>query len=194
MSREKMSKDKNQAPPPTPGDLLWDNGIYLFMEGFNNDSCKQAIDFILRHNLQRKKVDRIQMMINSPGGSVTACMALIDVMKGSKIPVHTIGLGMIASCGILLFMSGEKGHRILTPNTSILSHQYSWGSQGKEHELFATVKEMELTAKKLLEHYKKCTGLSEKIIKEKLLPPEDVWLTPTEAKKYGIADHIKKVY
>jgi ATP-dependent Clp protease protease subunit len=192
MSKE--SKEKNQAPPVAAGDLLWDNGIYLFMDGVNNDSCRQAIDFIIRHNLQRKRIDRIQFMINSPGGSVTACMALIDVMKGSKIPVHTIGLGMIASCGILLFMAGEKGHRTLTPNTSILSHQYSWGSAGKEHELFATVKEMKLTSQKLLSHYKKCTGMSEKKIREILLPPEDVWLTPQEAKKHGIADHIKKVY
>ena len=189
-----MSQPKIQEPQTGAGDLLWDNGIYLFMEGVNSDSCKRAIDFIIRHNLQRKKIGKIQLMINSPGGSVESCMALIDVMKGSKISIHTVGLGMIASCGILIFMSGEKGHRTLTPNTSILSHQYSWGSQGKEHELFATVKEMELTSKRLLEHYKRCTGLTEKVIKEKLLPPEDVWLTPQEAKKLGIADHIKKVY
>jgi len=190
------SQPKAQEPQTGVGDLLWDNGIYLFMEGVNADSCRRAIDFIIRHNLTwtKQRVKRIQLMINSPGGSVTACMALVDVMKGSKIPIHTVGLGMIASCGILIFMSGEKGHRILTPNTSILSHQFSWGSEGKEHELFATVKEMELTAKKLLGHYKKCTGLTEKIIKTKLLPPEDVWLTAQEAKKYGIADHIKKVY
>ena len=184
----------SKEPQLGSGDVLWDNGIYFFMEGVNAESCKKAINFIVRQNLQPKKLKRLQLMINSPGGSVTACLALVDVMKGSKIPVHTTGLGMIASCGILLFMAGEKGHRVLTPNTSILSHQYSWGSAGKEHELFATVKEMQMTADRLLKHYRKCTGLTEKTIRQYLLPPEDVWLTPQQAKKFGIADHIRKVY
>ena len=124
---------------------------------------------------------------------MSACFALVDAMKGSKIPVRTIGLGLIASCGLLLFISGEKGNRVLTPNTSILSHQWSWGSSGKEHELFATVKEFELTTKRLLEHYKKCTGLSEKIIREKLLPPQDVWLDSREALKYKLCDRVKSL-
>ena len=94
-------------------------------------------------------------------------------MKGSKIPIHTVGLGCIASCGLLLFITGEKGHRVLTPNTSILSHQFSWGNWGKEHELFAQVKEFELSTKRMLDHYKKCTGLNEEEIREHLLPPED---------------------
>jgi ATP-dependent Clp protease protease subunit len=115
-------------------------------------------------------------------------------MKGSKIPIHTIGLGMIASCGVVTFMAGAKGHRYLTPNTSILSHQYSWGSHGKEHELFAVVREFELSTERMIEHYKKCTGMSEKKIRQVLLPPEDIWLSADEAIKYGIADKIKKVY
>ena len=115
-------------------------------------------------------------------------------MKGSAIPIKTIGIGMIASCGVLTFMAGKKGRRILTPNTSILSHQYSWGSAGKEHELFARVREFELSTERMLTHYKKCTGLSEKKIREVLLPPEDVWLSSKEAVKYGIADKIVSTY
>ena len=130
-------------------------------------------------------------MINSPGGDVSACFALVDAMKGSKIPVRTIGLGLIASCGLLLFIAGERGHRTLTPNTSILSHQWSWGSTGKEHELFATVREFELTSKRLMEHYRKCTGLPEKTIRDVLLPPQDVWLDSKEALKYKLCDRVK---
>ena len=115
-------------------------------------------------------------------------------MKGSAIPIKTVGLGLIASCGILTFMSGTKGKRVLTPNTSILSHQYSWGSGGKEHELFARVREFELSSERMIEHYKKCTGLSEKKIREVLLPAQDVWLSAKEAVKYGIEDKIKEVY
>jgi ATP-dependent Clp protease protease subunit len=123
-----------------------------------------------------------------------ACFALIDIMKGSRIPIHTYGIGCIASCGLLLFLTGKKGNRILTPNTSILSHQYSWGSYGKEHELFAKVKEFNLTTHRMLKHYKKCTGMTEKQIRKYLLPPEDVWLSAEEAKQYGICDEVKIMY
>jgi ATP-dependent Clp protease protease subunit len=88
-------------------------------------------------------------------------------------------------------LAGQKGKRILTPNTSILSHQYSWGAFGKEHELFATVKEFDLTTKKMLAHYKKYTSLTEIEIRDILLPPHDVWVSPKDALKYGICDIIK---
>ena len=191
-----MSED---AIPKTPsGDDseadLYKSGIYLFMDTVNAESCKDAIEFILKQNSEKKRKKRLQFMIASPGGGMPECFALIDVMKGSKIPIHTVGLGLIASCGLLLFISGEQGHRILTPNTSILSHQFSWGNYGKEHELFAQVKEFELSTKRMLDHYKKCTGLDEEQIREHLLPPEDVWLSATQAKKLGICDQVKSVY
>ena len=173
---------------------LYKCGIYLFMDTVKADTCREAIEFILKQNTEKKKQKRLQFMICSPGGAMAECFALIDIMKGSRIPIHTIGLGMIASCGLLLFITGEKGHRTLTPNTSILSHQFTWGSYGKEHELFAQVKEFELSTQRMIEHYKKCTGLDEKQIREFLLPPEDVWLGAKEAKKLGICDSIKTIY
>jgi ATP-dependent Clp protease protease subunit len=93
-----------------------------------------------------------------------------------------------------MFISGEKGKRILTPNTSILSHQYSWGTYGKEHELFAVVKEFDLTTQRMIAHYRKCTGLTEEKIRKYLLPPHDVWLSAKEAKKLGLCDSIKSTY
>jgi ATP-dependent Clp protease protease subunit len=189
---------KPQIPrgPQPSGDPLYDNNIHMFMTNFNEDSCAMAIRFILEKNIMPSKFKpkHLTLMINSPGGEVPHAFALIDVMKGSSIPIHTVGLGMIASCGVLTFMAGQKGHRIITPNTSILSHQYSWGSRGKEHELFAVVREFELSTERMMYHYKKCTGLTEKKIREVLLPPQDVWLNAEEAVKYGIADKIKSVY
>ena len=91
-------------------------------------------------------------------------------------------------------MAGAKGHRVVTPNTSIMSHQYAWGSSGKEHELFGRMKEYELASKRMLAHYKKCTGLSEKKIKKYLLPETDVWLSAEEAVEYGVADRISPQY
>ena len=186
--------DKKQGLPD-PGSMMWENGIYYMADGFSFESTKPIVQWIIEKNLlpsvQRPK--ELTLIINSPGGSVHAAFALIDTMKGSAIPIKTVGLGLIASCGILTFMAGEKGRRILTPNTSILSHQYSWGSSGKEHELFARVREFELSTERMIAHYKKCTGMTEKKIRELLLPAEDVWLSAKEAVKYGIADKIKQV-
>jgi ATP-dependent Clp protease protease subunit len=177
-------------------DIIDANNIHLFMEDFTNKSVKPVIEWILRKNLlpASERPKNLTLMINSPGGQMHSAFALIDVMKGSKIPIHTTGLGLIASCGLLTFMAGEKGHRTVTPNTSILSHQYSWNSGGKEHELFARVREFELSTERMIEHYKACTGMKEKQVRELLLPAEDVWLSAEEAVKHGIADKIKKVY
>ena len=192
--------DKNKEPPAPPkiqiGELMWESGYYYMAETFTAETTKPIIIWIIENNLMtaRDRKKELTLIINSPGGEVHSAFALIDTMKGSAIPIKTIGIGMIASCGVLTFMAGAKGKRLLTPNTSILSHQYSWGSAGKEHELFARVREFELSTERMLTHYKKCTGMSEKKIREILLPPEDVWLSAKEAVKYGIADKIVSTY
>lgn len=178
LNKQFSGADENQA-------------FYLLMEDICLESAKGVIEWILQSNFAEHKPQVLNLMICSPGGDVNAAFAIIDVIRGSSIPVRTIGLGEIASCGLMIFIAGEKGERILTPNTSILSHQYSWGSIGKEHELFATVKAFELTSQKLMNHYKKCTGLSEKVIKEKLLPAHDVWLSADDAKVLNLCDKIK---
>lgn len=196
MADKTAASKGSPTPPKQPGQMMWDAGIHYFADGFTYETTKPVVNWIIEKNLlpAKERPKELTLVINSPGGSVHAAFALIDVMKGSAIPIKTVGLGLIASCGILTFMSGKKGSRILTPNTSILSHQYSWGSGGKEHELFARVREFELSTERMLEHYKKCTGLKEKVIREVLLPPQDVWLSAKEAVKYGIADEIKAVY
>jgi ATP-dependent Clp protease protease subunit len=162
------------------------------MDEISPNSIKPCVEWILEANLQQEqKLDVLNLLICSPGGDLNTGFALIDIMRGSTVPVRTIGIGQIASAGLLIFISGEPGYRTLTPNTSILSHQYTWGSFGKEHELFAQVKEFDLTGKRLVNHYKKCTGLDEDDIRNILLPPKDVWLSAQEAKKLNICDMVK---
>ena len=200
MRRNDEDEDKG-APPGQPGpeamvptlQLLMD-GVVMFMGDVTVETMKPIIDWILAENYSKKKKKELTLGICSRGGDLNACFALVDVMKGSRIPIKTIGLGMIASCGLLMFITGEKGKRVLTPNTSILSHQYSWGSVGKEHELFARVREMELTTERMVNHYKKCTGLNETAIRKYLLPPHDVWLGAKEAKKLGLCDKVEQLY
>ena len=195
------AEDKANAQQGTtnvvpPGQMMWEAGMYYMADAFNYESTKPIIHWIIEKNLlpQKLRPKELTLIINSPGGDVHAAFALIDTMKGSAIPIKTVGLGLIASCGILTFMAGAKGKRIITSNTSILSHQYSWGSGGKEHELFARVREFELSTERMIEHYKKCTGLTEKVIRDLLLPPHDVWLNAEEAVKYKIADKIVDTY
>ena len=173
-----------------------DHGIFILSDEITSTNTSDAIEFILERNLVEKKnrLENITLIVNSPGGEVTSAFALIDIMQGSRIPVHTLGLGQISSAGLLIFMAGNKGFRTVTPNTSILSHQYSWGSQGKEHELVAIVKEFTLTGKRMLNHYMKCTGMTEKKVKEILMPSSDVYLDGNEAVKYNIADRVVNTY
>jgi ATP-dependent Clp protease protease subunit len=191
-----MTEETHQPSQVTdPSSELFIRGHHVFMGDVTQETMKPLIDWIIAENYNKgNKKKELTLGICSPGGDLNACFALVDIMKGSKIPIRTIGMGMIASCGLLMFISGEKGRRVLTPNTSILSHQFSWGSFGKEHELFAAVKEFDLTTQRMIDHYKKCTGLSEKDIREYLLPPQDVWLSAKEAKKLGLCDSIQSTY
>jgi len=165
--------------------------FYLLIDDIDKVSVKGAIEWIFDCNFSEQHSDILNLIVCSPGGDLNAAFALIDTMAGSSIPIRTIGLGQICSSGLLIFISGKKGERILTPNTSILSHQYTWGSFGKSHELLASAKEFDLTSQRLIEHYKRHTGLTEKAIKETLLPPHDVWLSAKEAQKLGICDIVK---
>lgn len=167
------------------------HSFFLLMEEISLQSAKQVVEWIFEANFTEERPDLMNLIICSPGGDLNAAFAVIDAMRGSAIPIRTIGLGQIASAGLMIFIAGDKNQRILTPNTSILSHQYSWGAFGKEHELFATVKEFDLTTKKMISHYKKCTGLTDAKIREVLLPPQDIWLSPVEAKKLGLCDEVK---
>jgi len=178
-----FNKDHTQA--------LADIGMYVLMGEINAESVKPVIEWILHENfVSKKRRKELLLMICSEGGDVQDAFALIDVMRSSLIPVKTVGLGMIASSGLLIFLAGSVGRRVLTPNTSILSHQFSWYNEGKVHELFATMKEFELTQFRMVKHYQECTGLDEENIRKNLLPPHDVWLTAEDALRLHICDSI----
>ena len=183
--------DKSSIEYASPGEALVDHGIYVLMDNISNDTVKPVIEWILHENhVRKKKYKELLLMICSNGGSMEDAFALIDVMRSSSIAIKTVGLGSISSAGLMIFLAGTQGRRVLTPNTSILSHQFAWGSQGKAHELFATVKEFQLTEKRMIEHYQLSTGLSDEVIRKVLLPPQDVYLSAEEALEYNICDQV----
>jgi len=185
MARGDIDNDKNWVA------TLEDSGMYVFMDVVEPETISPIIQWILHQNyVVEERKPELLLMVCSEGGELASAFALIDVMRSSQIPIKTVGLGQIASCGLLIFMAGTKGRRVLTPNTSILSHQFSWSNEGKAHELFATVREYDLTQKRMLEHYRSSTNLPDVKIKEYLLPAQDRWLDADEALKLGICDSI----
>ncbi len=170
---------------------LEEYGIFPLSDEIDDHSCDDAIRFILEANLSGQ-FDHITLIINSPGGYITSGFALIDVIEGSTVPVHTVGLGQIASMGLNIFIAGAKGHRTLTPNTLVMSHQWAGGHWGKEHELIAQQRQNEIITNQIIRHYVKHTKLNEKDVRKYLLPASDVFLTANEAKKLGICDVVKE--
>lgn len=170
---------------------LTDKGVFLFFGDVEDDICRDVVKFILEENYAGKH-EVLTLIINSNGGSFPGGFSVIDIMEGSRIPVKTVGIGTLASMGLHMFVTGKKGERVLTPNTLIMSHQWSWGADGKEHELLATVKAWNLMTDMQVKHYKKHTGLKEKEIRKYLLPASDIYLSAEEAKKLGLCDRIRE--
>jgi ATP-dependent Clp protease protease subunit len=167
------------------------HGIHLLTGEINENKCDEAIRFILETNLNNGH-DYLTMIVNSPGGHVNAGFSLVDVMHGSKAEIRTVGLGILASMGLLIFIAGRKGRRVLTPNTMVMSHQWSGIRWGKEHELLASQRGDDILTGMIFRHYKRHTGLQDKQIRNYLLPPSDVWLSAREAKKLGLCDEVKE--
>jgi ATP-dependent protease ClpP protease subunit len=170
---------------------LHENGIHLLNGEFDYEIAGETITWILESQL-RKKFDHLTLIINSNGGDLHCAFSIIDTIRGCPIPIHTIGLGQIMSCGLMTFMAGTSGHRILTPNTAILSHQWAGEIYGKAHELIAAQKGNDQTTDRVFEHYRKCLKLDDKTIREKLLPAHDVFLTAQEALTLGLCDEVKE--
>ena len=130
----------------------------------------------------------IQLYINSPGGSVTAGMAIYDTMNYIKCDVSTICIGMAASMGAFLLSSGAKGKRLALPNAEVMIHQPSGGAKGQATEIQIVAENILKTKKKLNEILAANTGQSEEKIAEDT--ERDNFMSAEEAKAYGLIDEI----
>lgn len=156
----------------------------------DEDNSQKIIEWLIRQNQQEKEGKVLQMYINSTGGDLYQAFGIIDLMRISKYPIKTIGLGTVMSAAFLIFASGTKGMRYITKNCSIMCHQYSSTYEGKHHDLKSFTKEGELTNFRMLRLLQETSQLSTKEVKSKLLRPSDVWLSAEEVVKLNIADHI----
>ena len=132
----------------------------------------------------------IYLYINSPGGSAYDALAIYDTIQYVSNDVQTVGIGVQASAAAFILSSGTKGKRFLLPNSTVMIHQPSSGTQGKITDQEISLREG-LRLKRVLEEIMaKNTGQSTEKIHEDM--ERDKWLSAEEAKKYGIVDHIFK--
>ncbi len=130
----------------------------------------------------------IFLYINSPGGSVYAGMAIYDTMQFLKAPVATICMGLAASMGSFLLSAGAKGKRSALPNSRIMLHQPSGGSQGTAADIEIQAREILFIRERMNQIYADNTGQTKEKIQEDL--DRDRFMSPQEARDYGLIDHV----
>ncbi len=166
--------------------LLKDRIIFLGTQV--NDHVANLIIAQLLFLESEDKDKPISLYINSPGGSVSAGMAIYDTMQYVRPAVHTICVGLAASMGSFLLAAGEKGKRIALPNAEIMIHQVMGGAQGQATDIEIHAKEILRIKENLNRLLAKHTGQPlTKVAKD---VERDFFMTATEAKKYGIVDQI----
>ena len=166
--------------------LLNDRIIFL-SEEVNDTTASLIVAQLLYLESQNPDQD-IQFYINSPGGSVTAGMAIYDTMQYIKCDVSTICMGMAASMGAFLLAAGAKGKRMALPNSDIMIHQPSGGAQGQATDILIHANHIARTKKKLNEILAERTGQPLEVIERDT--ERDNFMSAQEAADYGLVDKV----
>lgn len=166
--------------------LLKDN--IIFLDGAIDDHVANLIiaQMLFLESEDPKK--EISFYINSPGGSVTAGLAIIDTMNHIKNPVSTVGVGMAASMGAHILASGTKGRRFALPNAEVMIHQPLGGAEGQASDIEISARRILKNRENLNKILAKNTGQSLSKIEKDM--DRDFFMTADEAKKYGIIDKV----
>jgi ATP-dependent Clp protease, protease subunit len=162
----------------------------VFLAGFIDDNKANLVIAQLLFLASQNQEKEIKLYINSPGGSVTAGLAIYDTMQHIKPDVSTICIGLAASMGATLLSAGKKGRRFALPNSEIMLHQVAGGASGMASDI-------EITARQILKIKEKINLIladhtGQKINKISQDTDRDFYLSPSEAKKYGLIDEILK--
>ena len=168
--------------------LLKDRIIFLSGE-INNDVADVVVAQLLFLEAEDPDKD-IMLYINSPGGLVTAGMAIYDTMNYIKAPVSTIVIGMAASMAAVLLAAGTKGKRVALPNAEIMIHQPLGGAQGQATDIAIQAEQILKSKKKINRILADCTGKSEEQIAADV--ERDHYLSADQALEYGLIDNIFK--
>ena len=168
---------------------LLENHTHFLVGEIEEENVDKCIKWITYENIESKE-KTLTLYINSTGGDLYQGFALIDVMQSSDHPIRVIGIGAVMSAAFLIFASGTKGERYAAKNTSFMCHQFTSGTDAKYHDLKAEMKESESLNTKMVNILKDATGMAPSVVKRKLLPASDVYLTAEEVVEMGVADYI----
>lgn len=166
---------------------LLNERIIFLGEDVNEHTANIVVAQLLHLAYEDSKKD-IKLYINSPGGSVYDGLAIYDTIQYIKPDVMTIGVGLQASMGSFLLSSGTKGKRFALPNSRIMMHQPSSGTQGKISDQEITLREGLFLKQRLYEILAKNTG--QKLNKIEKDADRDYWMSAEEAVKYGLIDEV----
>ena len=166
---------------------LLNDRIVMLSEEVNDTTASLIVAQLLYLEAQDPDKD-IQFYINSPGGSVSAGLAIYDTMQYIKPDVSTICIGMAASMGAFLLSSGAKGKRIALPNAEIMIHQPSGGSQGQATDIQIQAEQILKIKKKLNEILAENTGKALEVIERDT--ERDHFMSAEEAHEYGLIDKV----
>jgi ATP-dependent Clp protease protease subunit len=170
---------------------LLDNSIHYLSGEIEEENIAEAIRWVIFENLNDEDDTKpLVMYVNSVGGDLAEALALIAVMRKSRRPICTIGIGSVCSAAFMIFSAGTKGHRFISDTASIMCHQFSGGFEGKYHDMKSVAKENDLVNQRMVKLLEEFTGLEPRKIKSKLLPPTDAWFTAEEVIELGVADNI----
>ncbi len=162
----------------------------IFLGGPIDDALANVVIAQLLFLDSQDKDKDIQLYINSPGGSVTAGLAIYDTMRYVRSDVSTICVGMAASMGAVLLSAGTKGKRFALPNSEVMIHQVMGGAEGQAKDIEITAKHILKTKERLNKILAEHTGQPLKKIEKDT--DRDYFMTSDEAKSYGIVDKIIK--
>lgn len=160
----------------------------IFLTGPINDSVASLVCAQLLYLESENPNKDIAFYVNSPGGVVTAGLAIYDTMQYIRPDVSTVCIGQAASAGSLLLMAGAHGKRYSLPNAKIMVHQPSGGFEGQATDVEIHAREIIRTRSRLNEIYATHTGQSLTAIEDAM--ERDKFLTPEEAKSFGLIDHV----
>jgi len=164
------------------------NERIIFLGEAIDDQVANSVVAQLLHLESSDPEKDISLYINSPGGSVTAGMAIFDTMNYIRCDVSTISIGMCASMAAVLLAAGEKGKRYSLPNSRIMIHQPSGGAEGQQTEIAIMAKEILATRERLNKILADATGQDIETIQADT--ERDNFMTADEALKYGIVDQV----
>ena len=166
---------------------LLNDRIIMLSEEVNDTTASLIVAQLLYLEAQDPDKD-IQFYINSPGGSVTAGLAIYDTMQYIKADVSTICVGLAASMGAFLLSSGTKGKRLALPNSEIMIHQPSAGTQGQITDMAIHLKRLEIIKKRMNKILSENTGKSVETVTADC--ERDNFMTAEEAQAYGLVDKV----